>query len=97
MLMIEPPAHPNLPSGQTNSDQKTSEVKRLLLIACSATKQPDPELLPALDRYQGTWFKVLHGYRRAHPQEAQTLDVWILSAEFGFIAAPTPIPDYTAS
>lgn len=67
---------------------------RLLLIACSATKRPDAGLLSAVERYQGTWFKVLHAYQRARPVEVQALAVWILSAEFGLIAANTPIPDY---
>lgn len=92
--MTEPPPLPNLAAGHRLANEHPATVKRLLLIACSATKQSDREPLPALERYRGTWFKVLHRYRREHPDQAQALTIWILSAEFGFTAATTPIPDY---
>jgi hypothetical protein len=66
-------------------------MKRLLILACSATKRPDPGLLPALERYQGMGFLVLArscgaGHARPH--------LLILSAAFGLLNPETPILDY---
>jgi hypothetical protein len=67
---------------------------RLLFLACSATKRPDAGLLPAIDRYDGPAFRLLRKHLRAHTGAAGTLDMLILSAEFGLIAADTLIPCY---
>lgn len=66
---------------------------RLLILSCSATKRPDPELLPALLRYDGPAYRLLRKALRElaevhHPRIA------ILSAEFGLITNDTPIPCY---
>ena len=66
---------------------------RLLILSCSATKRTDPGMLPALWRYDGSAFRVLRKALRdlaadRHPHIA------ILSAEYGLIAADTPIPWY---
>lgn len=66
-------------------------MTRLLIIACSAKKRPDAGVMPAIDRYDGPWYRTLRRYRAlggAMP------DVWILSGEFGLIHGSTPIPDY---
>ena len=67
---------------------------RLLLLACSATKRPDVGLLRAIDRYDGRAFRLLRKYVREQPNRVGSLDILILSAEFGLIAADTPIPFY---
>lgn len=67
-------------------------MTRLLIIACSARKRPDAGLLPAIDRYEGPWYRTLRKFRRAYP--GRMPDVWILSGEFGLIPGWTPIPDY---
>lgn len=66
---------------------------RLLILSCSATKRTDPGLLPAQSRYAGPAYRVL---RKALRELAQAVhpQVAILSAEFGLIAADTPIPWY---
>src|SRR5262245_57068777 len=69
-------------------------MKRLLILACSATKRPDPDRLPALERYDGPAFRTLRAFLRNDPDRASTLDLLILSAEFGLIAGDTPIPVY---
>lgn len=69
-------------------------MKRLLIIACSATKRPDAGELPAIDRYDGPAYRVLRKWQRERPDQAAALDVLILSAEFGLIASDQPIPDY---
>ena len=48
--------------------------------------------MPAIDRYDGPAFRVLHRYLRE--KEDQHLKVYILSAEFGLINSNTPIPYY---
>jgi hypothetical protein len=71
-----------------------SEQRRLLIIACTATKLHDVRLLPGIDRYRGPSFRVLRRWLSDHPEAAARLDVYILSAEFGLIPAIQPIPDY---
>ncbi len=69
-------------------------LRRLLIIACTATKRPDVPLLPAYHRYLGTSFRIMRRWIDDHPGAATLLDVVILSAEFGLIPAIQPIPDY---
>lgn len=68
--------------------------RRLLVIACTATKRSDQGLLPASERYDGPSFRLLRRWRREHPDTAARLDIFILSAAFGFITADQLIPDY---
>ncbi len=74
--------------------KKTSLNPRLLILSCSSRKRSTPGLLPALERYDGPAYRVMNKFLRVHPSEAQFLDVYILSAEFGLIPAGKPIPDY---
>ena len=67
-------------------------MSRLLLLACSARKRPDPGRLPAIERYDGPAFRVLRRYERSHPRDMP--DVYILSAQFGLIHGDEPIPVY---
>lgn len=68
--------------------------RRLLVMACTATKRDDHLLLPAGERYDGPSFRLLRRWQREHPEAAARLDVYILSAAFGFISADQLIPDY---
>jgi hypothetical protein len=67
-------------------------MNRLLILSCSKAKRADPGDLPAVDRYDGPFFRVLRRYLRLRP--ADPPEVRILSAQFGLIPADTPIPDY---
>ncbi|MCS7272596.1 MAG: hypothetical protein NZ550_00415 [Fimbriimonadales bacterium] len=72
-----------------------SETKRLLVLACSARKRKDAELLPAIERYDGIFYRVLRRWwQHAPASERRILDILILSAEFGLIEAQTLIPYY---
>jgi hypothetical protein len=66
---------------------------RLLILSCSATKRTDSELLPAGQRYNGVAFGVLRKAVRELAEDRHPR-VRIRSAEFGLIAADTPIPWY---
>lgn len=68
--------------------------RRLLILSCSQRKRSDPELLPAIERYNGPIFQVLCKYLRENPIEAQTIDIYILSAKFGLIPANKRISNY---
>lgn len=68
--------------------------RRLLILACSQRKRPDPGLLPAIERYDGPSFRVLRKFQREFPTGAGKLDVYVLSAEYGLISADKPIADY---
>ncbi len=65
----------------------------LLIVACSQRKRSDPGLLPAIERYDGGSFRVLRKAKR-EGYLSQNIDVLILSAKYGLIAANTLIPDY---
>lgn len=72
-----------------------SETKRLLVLACSARKRKDAELLPAVERYDGILYRVLRRWwQNASASEKHVLDILILSAEFGLIEAQTLTPYY---
>jgi hypothetical protein len=70
------------------------EPKRLLIIACSQRKRPDPGLLPAIERYDGPTFRVLRKFLLERPNGAQFVDTFILSGNFGLISASHPTPNY---
>lgn len=81
----------NAPLGLlTPEDQHT--MRRLLLLACSARKRPDPGHLRAIERYDGPAYHVLRRHLRTQP-DAQP-EVYIVSARFGLISGEEPVPPY---
>ncbi len=72
-----------------------NDTLRLLLMACSATKRPDPGLLSAFARYDGPSFRTVRKWCAAHPNEARRLDILIVSAKYGLLSAfHSEIADY---
>jgi hypothetical protein len=69
-------------------------TKRLLILACSARKRTTPDYLPAIDRYDGSLWRVVRRYGTEHPLFAHDLDIYALSAKYGLIPATQPIPWY---
>ena len=67
---------------------------RCLIVGCSRTKVDSPQPLPAILRYDGPAFRVIRRYLSQAPENIQDVDVWVLSAEFGLIAAKTEISSY---
>ncbi|SEP51340.1 hypothetical protein SAMN04487843_1504 [Methylobacterium sp. ap11] len=67
-------------------------MARLLVLACSATKRPDPDCIPAIARYDGPLWRTL----RATDPEGRAAKVAFLSARYGFRDAATRIVDYDA-
>lgn len=76
----------------------TGTARRLLVLSCTQRKRPDPGLLPAIDRYDGPFFRVLRRYQRGVGRveyEGKSLpDVYVLSAEHGLISSEQPIANY---
>lgn len=68
-------------------------MKNLLIIACSATKRPDPHPMPAIDRYDGPMYWVLRKAKKEGRWPDQ-LEILILSAKHGLIEADKPIDFY---
>lgn len=66
--------------------------RRLLILACSATKRRAPGLMPARERYDGPLWRTL---RAADPDSVKA-SVAFFSAKYGFGCAATPIADYEA-
>lgn len=71
----------------------TTEPRYLLIVACSQRKSDCPDLLPAIERYDGGNFRVLRKANR-DGRLPETIDVLVLSAKYGLIEASTPISDY---
>lgn len=67
-------------------------MKRLVALSCSQRKVPDPEPLPAIERYDGPAFRVLRRYLRTTHDDQ--LAIYILSAQYGLIPADRRIPWY---
>ena len=68
--------------------------RRLIVLACTATKRTDPNPLPALWRYDGPSFRTLRKWQATTPAAAENLDILILSAKLGLIAADALVSDY---
>jgi hypothetical protein len=66
--------------------------RRLLILACSATKRHEPDPIPAIDRYDGPLWRTL----RATDPCGRLARVGFLSARYGFRRAETRIEDYDA-
>ncbi len=67
--------------------------KQLLVLGCSQTKRETPGLLPAIDRYDGSSYRVLRSFLRQYEWPAN-LSVAILSAKYGLVGGFTGIEDY---
>lgn len=67
--------------------------KKLLVLGCSQAKRDAPGLLPAIDRYDGSSYRVLRNYLRER-EWPQSLSVAILSAKYGLVGCFTEIEDY---
>lgn len=66
--------------------------RRLLVLACSATKRPNGGYLPARERYDGPLWRTL----RAVDPDGRHAKVAFVSARYGFRGADTPIENYDA-
>jgi len=66
--------------------------RRLLILACSATKRDDPTYMPAIERYDRPLWRTLP----AADPDNRLARVAFLSARLGFRAADTPIETYDA-
>ena len=66
--------------------------QRLLILACSQRKRKNEKLLPAIERYNGPAYQITRKYLNTnscnHPS------IFILSAQYGLIAANKHIPYY---
>lgn len=67
--------------------------KNLLVLGCSQTKRESPGLLPAIDRYDGSAYRVLRKYLREREWPAN-LSVAVLSAKYGLVGGFTGIEYY---
>ena len=65
---------------------------RLLILSCSARKTNNPGLIPAIDRYDGHFFRVLK--KALRDGYAHNVQLAILSSRFGLLNTYTLIPDY---
>jgi hypothetical protein len=67
--------------------------RQLLVLGCSQTKRDAAGLLPAIDRYDGSAYRVLRSYLRSR-QWPEDLSVAILSAKYGLVGGFTGIENY---
>lgn len=66
------------------------QIRRTLILACSATKRKDPGLMQAIARYDGPAYRTLRARGNWHCDTT----VHILSAEHGLISPWMEIEDY---
>lgn len=66
-------------------------MKRLLILSCSQRKRFSPELMPAIERYDGPAFRLVRGFLKQQPSK---IDILILSSFFGLIRPNKHIPHY---
>lgn len=69
-------------------------MKRCLLMTCSKAKSTSSNLLPAIERYDGPYFRVLRRFFREVPFGKDCLNVLVLSARYGLISGDCLIPNY---
>lgn len=69
-------------------------MSRCLILGCTASKRHDDGELPAFVRYNGPTFQVLRRFLAGAEPELKDVDVYVLSAKHGLIAADEPIEDY---
>jgi len=67
--------------------------RQLLVLGCSQAKREAPGLLPAIDRYDGSSYRVLRRYLREREWPA-SLSVAILSGKYGLVGGFTGIEYY---
>ena len=67
---------------------------RLLFLSCSEQKRTTPDLLPAIERYDGPAFRVVRKFRRENSVEKNNMEIFIISAEYGIIESSKEIPFY---
>lgn len=70
-----------------------SESRYLLIVSCSQSKRSDPGLLPAIERYDGVFFRVLAKAKR-EGYWPENLKVLILSAKYGLLDPKYRIENY---
>jgi hypothetical protein len=73
-------------------NNKREKMTRLLILACSARKNPETLLLPAIERYTAPPFVLVRRYLKTNHKA--DVDILILSAEYGLIAADHTIANY---
>ena len=69
-------------------------MSRCLILGCTEAKRHDDGELSALERYNGPTFQVLRRFLEEAESELKDVDVYVLSAKHGLIAADEPIEDY---
>lgn len=67
--------------------------RQLLVLGCSQTKREAPGLLPAIERYDGSAYRVLRSYLR-EMEWPENFSIAILSAKYGLVGGFTGIEDY---
>lgn len=67
--------------------------RKLLVLGCSQTKRDAVGLLPAIDRYDGSAYRVLRNYLRKREWPSD-FSVAILSAKYGLVGGFTSIENY---
>lgn len=70
-----------------------TKARYLLIVACSQRKASAARPLPAIDRYDGVNYRVLHNLKR-QGLWPENLDVVIISAKFGLLDANALIENY---
>ena len=71
----------------------------LIILSCSGTKRVGGQDMKAIDRYDGPMWKTLRALLVRYPAasaayEAGELQIYVMSAHYGFVPASINMPDY---
>lgn len=69
-------------------------MKRLLIVSCSRKKRKTEVFLPAIERYDGGWIRLIRKHILSDKDILKNLDVYILSGRYGLIPIDYPVPYY---
>ena len=67
--------------------------RRLIILSASQRRSTDPQPLPAIERYQGVFFRVVKKYLRQG--KLKNADIIIVSERYGVLQADEEVPYHT--
>ena len=65
-------------------------MRRLVIVSASQRRAPDPNPMPAIDRFDGVYFRILRKYLRE--SRLKGVDVLVVSDRYGILQANDLVP-----
>lgn len=65
-------------------------MRRLVIVSASQRRVPDPESIPAIERFDGVFFRILRKYLREG--KLKGVDILVVSDRYGILQADDLVP-----